>query len=155
MLRRRWWDGRRRTHSSPHVLGIMCRGKLERRRAGFSNGMVLVTRTTTYADGAYYFTVALERDAAGKNHDLAIVGGMDAEKLPAGLRVLCQIFGGDVKRARGVGLFHGNVDAADPGAIHAHVSHNVAAGVGYGDVHRLADGSCFLFRRGDDAAGIF
>src|SRR5438552_10015890 len=121
MLKRRWLDSRRRNHSSPQVIRIVCRGKLEGRRASFGYGMVLVTRTTTYADGAYYFTVALERDAAGENHDLAIVGGVDPKELAAGLRMLCQFFGSDVKRARGVGLLHGNIDAADPGAIHAHV----------------------------------
>ena len=34
------------------------------------------------------------------------------------------------------------------------MGHNVAAAIGYGDIHRLADGSRFLLRRNDNAASV-
>jgi hypothetical protein len=40
--------------------------------------MVLIAATT---DCTYYFAFALQRDAAGENHDLAIVRRMNAEEL--------------------------------------------------------------------------
>src|SRR5438067_462198 len=149
------WIVEGETISSPQVFEVFRRsGRSESGRAGFGHGVVLVARTAAHANGANYFSIALKRYPTRKNHDLAIVRGVDAEKLPAGLRVRCQVFGGDVKRARGISLLHGNIDAADPGAIHAHVSHNVAAGIGHGDIHRLADGSRFLLRRNDNAASV-
>src|SRR5438874_4936999 len=149
------WIVEGKTISAPQVFEVSRRGgRSESGRAGFGHGVVLVARTPTHPDGAYYFAIALERYPTGKNHDLAVVGGMDAEKLPARLRVCSQVFGGDIECSGGISLFHGNIDAADPGAIHAHVGHNVAAAIGYGDIHRLSDGTRFLFRRGDDAASV-
>ena len=51
-------------------------------------------------------------------------------------------------------LFDGDVDGADPCVVHADVGDEVAAGVGYGDVHGLADLGGFLFGGGDDAACV-
>ena len=65
-----------------------------------------------------------------------------------------EILSRNIEGARGVSLLHGNVDAADPGAIHAHMSHNVAALVGHGDVHGLADFLRFLFRSRNHAARV-
>jgi hypothetical protein len=38
----------------------------------------------------YHFAVALEGNAAGEDHDLAVVRGVDAEELAAGLGVLAR-----------------------------------------------------------------
>ncbi len=72
----------------------------------------------------------------------------------AGLGVRGEVFGGDVEGAGGPGLFDGDVDGADPGVVHANVRDEVSAGVGYCDVHGLADFSSLLFGCGDDAAGV-
>src|SRR5438477_3027421 len=144
------WIVEGETSSSPQVFEVFRRsGRSESGSAGFGHGVVLIARTATHTNGANYFSIAFERYPTSKNHDLAIVGGVDAEKLPAGLRMRSQVCGGDVKRARGISLLHRDIDAADPCAIHAHVGHNVAAGIRYGDIHQLADGSRFLLRRGD------
>jgi hypothetical protein len=47
------------------------------------------------------------------------------------------------------------ISAANPCAVHANVGHDVAAFVGHGDIHGLADFLGFLFTRGDDPARVF
>jgi hypothetical protein len=42
-------------------------------RASCRHHMVLIAATATDTDCTYYFAVALQRDAAGENHDLATV----------------------------------------------------------------------------------
>src|SRR5438552_6915012 len=106
------WIVEGETISSPQVFEVFRRsGRSESGRAGFGHGMVLVARTATHADGANYFSIALKRYPTGKNHDLAVVRGVDAKKLPAGLRVRSQVFGGDIKRPGGISLFHRDIDA--------------------------------------------
>src|SRR6266404_7243691 len=41
--------------------------------AGFRDGMVLIAATTADTDCTHHFALALQRDAASENHDLAIV----------------------------------------------------------------------------------
>src|SRR5689334_14242011 len=113
--------------------------RLKGLRAGFRHGVVLVAGAAADADRADDFPVTFQGDAAGEDHDFPVVGSVDSEELAAGLGVRGEILGGNVEGARGVGLFHGNVDATDPCAVHAHVSHDVAAFIGYSDVHGLSD----------------
>jgi hypothetical protein len=80
---------------------------------------------------------------------------VNPEKLSAGLGMRSQILRGNVKGARRVGLLHGNIDAPDPRAVHAHVRDDVAAFIRNRDVHRLANFLRFLFRRADDSPGVF
>src|SRR5258707_10630466 len=111
--------------------------------------MVLAARTSADPNGAHNFSVLLERHAPGEDHDLAVVRRMNSEKLPTRLAVSGKILGGDVERARGVGLLLRNIDAANPGAIHAHVGHKVAALVDHSNVHRLTNFLCLFLSRGD------
>jgi hypothetical protein len=83
---------------------------LERGCTGFGDGVVLIARAAAHADGTHNLAATLQWDAAGEDHDLAVVRGMDAEKLPARLRVGGEIFGGDVESPRGVGLLDGDVN---------------------------------------------
>jgi hypothetical protein len=129
-------------------------GDLEGCYAGFGNRVILVTRASADANGADDFSVFLERDSASEDHDFAVVRRVDAEELVAGLGVGGEIFGGDIEGAGCPGLFDGDVDGAEPGVVHADVRDEVAAGVGYGDVHGLANFDGFLFGCGDDAAGV-
>jgi hypothetical protein len=115
--------------------------------ACFGYCVILFAGASTDADGAYDFAIFLKRDAAGEDHHFAVIGGVDAEELVAGLRVCGEIFGGDVEGAGGPGFLDGDVDGADPGVVHADVRDEVAAGVGYGDVHGLADLGGFRLRR--------
>jgi len=116
--------------------------------------VVLGAGAAADSNGADDFAVLLQGDASGEDHDLAVVGGVDAEELVARLRVIAEVFGGDVEGAGGPGFFDGDVDGAEPGVVHADVGDEVAAGVGYGDIHGLADFGGFLFGGGDDAAGV-
>ena len=59
--------------------------------------MILIAGAAADADGAHNLAVPLERDAAGKNHDLPVVGGVDAEKLSTRLRVRGQILSLDIE----------------------------------------------------------
>src|SRR5207253_2679074 len=108
-------------------------------RTGFRHGMILLTRTATDANGAHHLASPFERHAARKDHHATVVRGMDPEELATGLRDLGQIFRGDVEGPRGKGLFDGNINAAHPGVVHAHVSDQIAAGIRHGDVHRTFD----------------
>ena len=63
--------------------------------------MVLVPATAAYADRAHHAIFALQRHAAGKSHDAAVVGHLDAEKLLARLRVRPQILGRQIEGAAG------------------------------------------------------
>ncbi len=56
--------------------------------AGFGYCVILSAGAAAYSDCTDYFAVLLEGDAAGEDHDLAVVGGVDAEELVAGLGVL-------------------------------------------------------------------
>src|SRR5271170_2561110 len=106
---------------APRASGAFSFGKefLESGCACFGYRVVLLSGATTNSDGTDDFAVLFERDAAGEDHDLAVVGGVDAEELVAGLRVLGEVFGGDVEGARGPGLLLRDVDGAEPGVCHA------------------------------------
>src|SRR5271165_6006490 len=132
-----------------------CRtGSLERSRARFGDGMILLAGPSADANGPDDLTVLLEWNAACEDHDLAVVRGVDTEELAAGLRVRREVFGGDIEGARGVGLLDRDVDRTDPRAVHAHVGDEIAARVSDGDVHGLADLGGFFFGGGDDAARV-
>src|SRR5271170_5293754 len=140
---------------SPKRLMIYCSEKnLKSCCARLGDRVILFAGAAADADGADYFSVLLEWDAAGEDHDLAVVGGVDAEELISRLRVRGEIFCGDVEGTGGPGLFDGDVDGAEPRVVHADVGDEVASGVGYGDVHGLTDFGGFLFGCGDDAAGV-
>ena len=84
-------------------------------------------------------TIPIKRDAASKGHDPTTVRYLDAEELVARLTVLSQLRGRDVERSRGPRLVVCDLDAADPGPVHAYEGDGVAAKVGDGNTHRLAD----------------
>src|ERR1700761_3074595 len=126
----------------------------ERRGTRFGDGMILVAGTATDSDGTDDLTVSLERDAPGEDHDLSIVGSVDAEELSAGLRVGRQIFRRNVEGAGCECLLDGDVDAAQPGVVHTHVRDEVSTLVRDRDVHRLADLFRLLFSGCNDSSGI-
>ena len=80
------------------------RESLEGCCAGFGDRVILFAGASADADGAYDFAFFLQGDAACEDHDLAVVGGVDAEELVAGLGVCGEVFGGDVEGAGGPGL---------------------------------------------------
>ena len=116
--------------------------------------MVVFADAAGDADGADDFAVLFDGDAAGEDHDLAVVGGVDAEELVAGLGVFAEVFGGDVEGAGGPGLFDGDIDGAEPGVFHALEGEEIAAGVDDRDVHGLTDLFGLFGGGGDDAAGV-
>ena len=66
------------------MIAVSYRPALKGSCASCCDGMVLLAATTADTadtDCTYYFAFALQRDAAGENHDLAIVRHMDAEEL--------------------------------------------------------------------------
>jgi len=117
--------------------------------------MILVAGTAANANRPYHVAISLQRDAAGKNHDLAVVGSMNAEELASRLRMLRQFLRFDIECARRVSLLHRDIDAADPCVVHTNVRYDVSAFVSHCDVHGLANFRGFLLRRADYAAGVF
>jgi hypothetical protein len=65
---------------------------LERPRASFSHGVVLIAAAAANADRTHNFPFPLQRDATSEDHDLAIIGGVNAEELSARLGVLGESF---------------------------------------------------------------
>src|SRR5260370_3140184 len=127
---------------------------LESGGAGRGDGMILIAGATADANRADYLAIQLQRDAAGKNHDLAVVRNMNAEELAARLRMLRQFLRFDIKCARRVSLLHRDIDAADPCVVHTNVRYDVSAFVNHSDVQGLANFPAFLLRRADYAAGV-
>ena len=116
--------------------------------------MILVAGAAN-ANRPDHLAIPLQRDAGGKNHDLAVVGSMNAEELASRLRMLRQFLRFDIKSARRVSLFHSDIDAADPCVVHTNVRYGVSAFVIHCDVHGLANFRGFLLRRADYVAGVF
>src|SRR5205814_1128314 len=127
---------------------------LERRSACRSDGMILIAGTAADTNRTDYLAIQLQWDAAGKNHDLAVVGGVNAEELASRLRMFCQFLRFKVECARRVSLLHGDVDAANPRVVHTNVRYDVSTFVSHCDVHGLANLFGFLLRRADYAAGV-
>src|ERR1700743_2471254 len=133
---------------------VWIEGVSERRGARFGDGMILVAGTATDSDGTDDLAVPLERNAPGEDHDLSIVGSVNAEELSAGLRVGRQIFRRNVEGAGCVCLLDGDVDAAQPGVVHTHVRDEVSTLVRDRNVHRLADLFSPLFSGCNNFLGI-
>lgn len=70
---------------------------LERGCAGFGNGVVLIAGTAADADCAHNFVPTFQRNPPGEDHDLPVIGCVNAEELPSRLRVGGEILGGNVK----------------------------------------------------------
>src|SRR5450755_4432869 len=117
--------------------------------------MVLIARAAADADGADDLSIAFQWNATCEDHDSAIIGGVNAEELSAGLRMYSEVFGRDVEGARRVGLLLRNIDAADPSPVHAHMGHDVAALVSHCDVHGLSNFLRLLLGGRNHATRIF
>src|SRR5207302_9455703 len=110
--------------------------------------VILFARAAADANGSHDSAASLEWDPPGEDHDPAVVGGVYAEGLTAGLGVLGQIAGGDVKGARSERLLDRDIDAPEPRTVHPHVRVEVAPFIAHRDVHRLPELSSLLPRCG-------
>src|SRR5579863_5467208 len=128
---------------------------LETRRSRLRHRMVLLARSSTYADRTHHLAIALQRYATGKDHDFPIVRGVNSEKLSSRLRMSSQVFGRDVESPRGIGLLDRDIDAPQPRSIHTHVRNQVAALIRNCNVHGLADFFGLLFSGGNHPARVF
>src|ERR1700730_5200020 len=137
------------------LAGLLCPAGLDRCGTGRGDDMIPIAGATADANRPYYRAIQLQRDAASRNHDFAVVRNMNAEELAPRLRMLCQFLRFDVKCARRVSLLHGDINAAKPCVVHTNVRYDISAFVSLCDVHGLANFSGFLLRRADYAAGIF
>jgi hypothetical protein len=79
---------------------------------------------------------------------------MDSKKLVARLTVGRQVFGGNIECPRRVRFLLGDIDTANPRAVHAYVGHDVPSLIRYGDVHWLTDFGSLLFGRRRDPARV-
>ena len=61
--------------------------------------MILLAGSAADADGSDYFAILLKRNTAGEDHNLAVVGGVDAEELVPGLGVSPEVCSGDIEGA--------------------------------------------------------
>src|SRR6516165_5162976 len=116
--------------------------------------MVLVPRTSADPDGPNHLSAPLQRYASGEDHDLPIVGGVNAKELVTRLAVRGQILSGNIEGPRGVGLLNRNIDAPDPCTVHPYVSHQIPSLVSHRYVHRLSDLGRFLLGNRNDPARI-
>src|SRR5215471_1454657 len=125
------------------------------RRSRLGHSVVVLASAAAYAHCADNLSAALQRNAAGEDHDASMIGDVNSEKLVAALRILTEVFGGDIKSARGKCLVHRNVDAADPCAFHAFKCDEIGARVNNGDVHWYANLLCLFLPSANDGAGLF
>src|ERR1700744_1642946 len=98
--------------------------------------MILFAGPSADTDRADHLASALDGNAPGEDHDLAVIGNVDPEELLTALRVLSQRFCIQIKGLRRERLLLRNVDTADPGAIHALKGDQVASLVDHGQVHQ-------------------
>jgi len=76
---------------------------------------------------------------------------MNSEELTARLRILREILRRNIEGTGSVGLVNRDVDAADPGAVHADMRNQVAAFVDDSNVHGLSDLTSLPFRGLNDS----
>src|SRR5271154_4808816 len=135
------------TYTTPRLLAINVRSfeNLECFGASFSHGVILLSGTAAHAHAAYHFSAARQRDAAGEHHHAPMVRHLDSEELTARLRILREILRRNIEGTGSLGLVNRNVDAADPGAVHADMGNKIAAFVDDRNIHGLSDFSSLLF----------
>src|SRR6202790_5047659 len=106
------------TYTTPRLLAInVCSFKnLECFGASFRCGVILFSGTAAHSHGAYHFSAARQRNAAGEHHHAPMIGHMDSEELPTRLRMLREILRRNIEGTGSVGLVNRDVDAADPSA---------------------------------------
>src|SRR5262245_51341637 len=120
---------------------------------GLSSGLgdrLVLRAESAYPDPTDHLVAAFQRNAAGEDHNAALIGHMDAEKLLPRLAVLRKILCRDIEGPCSPGFIDRDVDAADPGVIHPDVGHEVATAVHDGDVHGLADFDRLLLGGGNN-----
>src|SRR4051794_33432093 len=96
-------------------------------RSCFRDSLVLFAHATADPDRADHRAVALNGDTTGEDHDLAVVGGVDAVEILSRLRELAEGLGLDIERAAGPRFFLRDVDASHPRAVHAGEGDEIAA----------------------------
>src|SRR5271156_8647 len=117
--------------------------------------MIVFTGTSAHTDGAHHLSATLDRNATGKDHDLAVVRSVNAKKLLTRLRVLTQRLGIEIESTRGKSLFLSDVDAADPSSVHALERNQIGARIDHGDVHHDLDLVGLFAGRRNDLACFF
>jgi hypothetical protein len=132
---------------------IICR-RSKRGSAGFRHCVILIAGPAADPDCADDLPALLQGNAAREDHNTPIVGSVDSEKLVTRLTVSREIFRRYIKCPRRVCLLLGNVYAAYPRAVHAHMGDKIPALVGYRDIHRLADFSSLFFSSRYDSSCI-
>jgi hypothetical protein len=109
----------------------------------------LIATAAADTDGADDRSIPLQGDPTGEDHDAPVVRCVDAKELLARLAVFGELRGFDIEGARRERLVDRDIDAADPGAVHSDMAHQISTRVDDGDVHRLADFARFGFCSGD------
>src|SRR5271168_2770110 len=117
------------TYTTPRLLAINVRSfkNLECFRSGFRYSVILLSGTAAHSHAAYDSSAARQRNAAGEHHHAAMIGRMNSKELPTRLRILREILRRNIEGTGREGLVNRNVDAADPGAVHADMRNQVAA----------------------------
>jgi hypothetical protein len=65
--------------------------------SGFCYGLILFAHAAADLKRLYHVTIALERDAPGGDHHLAVIQGVDAEKWPARLGIRGENLGDEIE----------------------------------------------------------
>src|SRR5450631_2692318 len=142
-------------YTTPRLFAIYVhsnRNKLERLCAGLCYSVILLSGAAADSYCADNLPISFQRDAASEDHDAAVIGNVNSEELATRLQMLCEVLGWDIERAGGKCLIDRDVNAADPGPIHADMGNKISAFIDNRDVHRLSDFSRFLFSGFDNLA---
>jgi hypothetical protein len=104
-------------------------GVLGRESRGRGDGVVLTATAAADPDGADDRSVTPQRNTASEDHDSPVVGYMDPKELLARLAVFGELRRRNVECARRKRLVDGDVDTADPRAVHPNMAHQIPADI--------------------------
>ncbi|EFH89886.1 hypothetical protein Krac_11472 [Ktedonobacter racemifer DSM 44963] len=97
-----------------HYLCACLQIKLESFRSCHCYRVVLLARTAANTYGTNNLPIPFKRNTTRKDHDPTIIGCVNAEKLPAGLGLCCQILRGNVESSCRKSFLNRDINTTDP-----------------------------------------
>jgi hypothetical protein len=94
--------------------------------ASGSDILVLIAAAPADTNGADDQSVTPQRDATGEDHHAPAVRCVDAKELLARLTIFGELRSLDIEGARRERLVDRDIDAADPGAVHSDMAHQIS-----------------------------
>ena len=98
--------------------------------------MIILDGGAGDANGPDHGAILSHERHSTREGDEPPIGDLDLVERPAWLRELTERPGREIEQASGAGFLDGDVDAAEPGAVHAGEGLEVGSGIDDGDIHQ-------------------